>query len=654
MDDREDVWQWAPNLIRVKPFIHFEGFGDVNAPSRKGSGGGGGGDGSGGSGGGDVCGGGGEDEGGGDGVDLKGKSSESGKSRKRKRVTFEGDDEVRSKSSKKGVAAAAAEDTSNDTSKCEEASLDEVKGKIEEEEKAVKENNEKEEKDSTREGKEEKKGDDENEKLKNEGGRERVVAEGSGGRDVNEGVQYGRKIEDGSKNEMKEEEKEDEMRKEEKEEEMKEEEKEDEMKKEEKEEEMKEEDKKEENEDEMKKEEKEKVHIDLFDRNSNDSSKDENHIQNKNADETRKVKNTENITKKNTKTGTNKNTETGTNMTYKPADDYLTHLENILMRVHGIFYSVTDPLLRGMDVKRIIPEERAKVLQGCKLVFSGVVPLKAPRNSLWIHHLAASHGGVVMEAVVKGETTHVVGVRNGTEKIKKALKIDGVKVVNFDWLVASVEEWKRQDESKYPIEQASKWFTWYRDNLMSRGVGRGAFLAGIGVQSVAHKGGKDGNKWKEARPASNGFGDNKEVEGVKGKREDEEEEEEEDVIEDIRDDNSSDDDAWLKDMKEDFEETEKEWGDLENDEEVDDDEAMEKDEDYEDEEDQEIDYNDDEDNTENEEKTLKSDEAAGNDEQINEENSNSSSSSNSRSSSSDGEELDDMAKLIEQKFSHQH
>jgi hypothetical protein len=31
LDDREDVWQGAPNLVRVKPYVYFAGVPDVNA-----------------------------------------------------------------------------------------------------------------------------------------------------------------------------------------------------------------------------------------------------------------------------------------------------------------------------------------------------------------------------------------------------------------------------------------------------------------------------------------------------------------------------------------------------------------------------------------------------------------------------------------------
>lgn len=32
IDDREDVWKFAPNLITVKKYVYFEGIGDISAP----------------------------------------------------------------------------------------------------------------------------------------------------------------------------------------------------------------------------------------------------------------------------------------------------------------------------------------------------------------------------------------------------------------------------------------------------------------------------------------------------------------------------------------------------------------------------------------------------------------------------------------------
>lgn len=35
IDDREDVWNFAANLVTVKPYVFFRGAGDINAPIGK-------------------------------------------------------------------------------------------------------------------------------------------------------------------------------------------------------------------------------------------------------------------------------------------------------------------------------------------------------------------------------------------------------------------------------------------------------------------------------------------------------------------------------------------------------------------------------------------------------------------------------------------
>ena len=35
IDDREDVWNFAPNLVHVKPYIFFKNVGDINAPEKQ-------------------------------------------------------------------------------------------------------------------------------------------------------------------------------------------------------------------------------------------------------------------------------------------------------------------------------------------------------------------------------------------------------------------------------------------------------------------------------------------------------------------------------------------------------------------------------------------------------------------------------------------
>ena len=146
---------------------------------------------------------------------------------------------------------------------------------------------------------------------------------------------------------------------------------------------------------------------------------------------------------------------------WEDSDDYLLHLERILIKIHDSYYKQYEdnsynPETCNLDLKSIVPSEKMKVLQGCNILFSGVIPLKQKLETSWAYRLAVNFGATVQtELVLEGGsnvTTHVIGMRDGTEKIKKAYK-HKIFVVNVDWLLDSIERWEKADESLYPISK---------------------------------------------------------------------------------------------------------------------------------------------------------------------------------------------------------
>ena len=417
IDDREDVWQWAPNLIRVKPFVFFEGFGDLNAPEVK-----------------------------------RGENSKRDRGLKRKKVSVGGVE----------MKCLKVEQNDRDNNRDEERGDSEDANKKSEETSSVifcigddlsKRNTgdndqSNSENDENKSDKKQTNIEVETEVVKNE-------EVGNGGEDDEKKVSM-----EQSKTETAE------------------------------------------------------------SKNTDITKIDEEQKPTEEKNDDSQFKKPRSILKASSK----ENVRKGENAT--ESDNYLLHLESILMRVHARFYSVEEPLKAGMDLKKIIPQERSKVLKGCKIVFSGVVPMNTLIKQSWVHHLAVRHGAEVMERVVKGETTHVVGVRDGTEKVRQALRVGNVKVVNFDWLVESVERWMAQDESKYAMNKGSKWFLWYRNNLASRGFARGHFVTPKNDFLID-------KTLKEEIFSSNGF-------------------EEVDVEE------SNEDESWLEKMMEDFKEADEE------------------------------------------------------------------------------------------------
>ncbi|KAF0295074.1 RNA polymerase II subunit A C-terminal domain phosphatase [Amphibalanus amphitrite] len=139
-------------------------------------------------------------------------------------------------------------------------------------------------------------------------------------------------------------------------------------------------------------------------------------------------------------------------------DDYLSHLEDILLLIHRAFYSMLKKSDAGEppDLRLLIPYVRKKVLKGVRLVFSGVVPNNQELSSSRPYQVATNLGAVVQDRLVrKGPrdelTTHLVAARLGTAKVNEALRSKRIQLVTLDWLWSCAERWERVDERLFPL-----------------------------------------------------------------------------------------------------------------------------------------------------------------------------------------------------------
>lgn len=121
-------------------------------------------------------------------------------------------------------------------------------------------------------------------------------------------------------------------------------------------------------------------------------------------------------------------------------DDYLIYLEDILKKIHHKFYEAYDKMESGdvPDLKKVIPEVRSRVLEGCKLVFSGLVPTRTKLEHSKAYQVARSLGAVVTQDI-EAESTHLVAVRPGTVKVNAGKKKKNLKIVTPDWLWCCAE-----------------------------------------------------------------------------------------------------------------------------------------------------------------------------------------------------------------------
>nr|CAH7728204.1 unnamed protein product [Callosobruchus chinensis] len=133
-------------------------------------------------------------------------------------------------------------------------------------------------------------------------------------------------------------------------------------------------------------------------------------------------------------------------------DDYLLYLEDILKRIHLAFYEEYDKLEAGdiPDLKVVIPKVRSHVLKGCRLVFSGLVPNRMKLEDSKVYQVATSLGAEVTQDITD-KTTHLVAVRPGTVKVNAGRRQRNLKIVTPDWLWCCAERWDHVDERIFPL-----------------------------------------------------------------------------------------------------------------------------------------------------------------------------------------------------------
>jgi RNA polymerase II subunit A-like phosphatase len=115
---------------------------------------------------------------------------------------------------------------------------------------------------------------------------------------------------------------------------------------------------------------------------------------------------------------------------------------------------------------------KSEVLQGCNIVFSGVIPLdKAPETCVFYYLISAcclslfyirsevwqlaEQFGATCSHDLSRRTTHVIAARKGTSKVNSAQRRREISIVSLSWLLTSVNLWRRQPESAYTLDPGS-------------------------------------------------------------------------------------------------------------------------------------------------------------------------------------------------------
>ncbi|XP_040044336.2 RNA polymerase II subunit A C-terminal domain phosphatase [Gasterosteus aculeatus] len=144
-------------------------------------------------------------------------------------------------------------------------------------------------------------------------------------------------------------------------------------------------------------------------------------------------------------------------------DDHLIYLEEVLERIHAEYYARYEAYLRKEaaetpDIRKIAPELKGKTLEGTTLVFSGLYPTNYPMERTREFYHAKALGAkiaknLVLNAQDAGRTTHLIAARAGTEKVRQAQGCRHLHVVSPDWLWSCLERWERVEEQLYPLRE---------------------------------------------------------------------------------------------------------------------------------------------------------------------------------------------------------
>ncbi|XP_036422949.1 RNA polymerase II subunit A C-terminal domain phosphatase [Colossoma macropomum] len=144
-------------------------------------------------------------------------------------------------------------------------------------------------------------------------------------------------------------------------------------------------------------------------------------------------------------------------------DDYLIYLEEVLVRIHKEYYLRYEAYLREEslqmpDIRTIVPELKSRSLAGTTVVFSGLChtnyPMERTRECYHAKALGAKIGkSLVLSAKDPDCTTHLIAARAGTEKVRQAQGCKHLHVVNPDWLWRCLERWERVEEQLFPLKE---------------------------------------------------------------------------------------------------------------------------------------------------------------------------------------------------------
>ncbi|EGD83365.1 hypothetical protein PTSG_03974 [Salpingoeca rosetta] len=147
---------------------------------------------------------------------------------------------------------------------------------------------------------------------------------------------------------------------------------------------------------------------------------------------------------------------------HEDTDAHLKTVTDICKEICTSFFHAYDRDGVAPSTKAILPRLHRKfphyppwILEGVRIVFTGVIPRgqSAYTHPAW--RMAVNMGAVVVDQVDE-RVTHVVARVDGTDKVRQARKMGGVHVVYLKWLEACASQHRRVDEALFAVHKGTE------------------------------------------------------------------------------------------------------------------------------------------------------------------------------------------------------
>ncbi|XP_069142987.1 RNA polymerase II C-terminal domain phosphatase-like 4 isoform X4 [Solanum lycopersicum] len=132
------------------------------------------------------------------------------------------------------------------------------------------------------------------------------------------------------------------------------------------------------------------------------------------------------------------------------AEGALASVLEVLQRIHRLFF---DPEhgdnIMERDVRQVLKTVRKEILKGCKIVFTGVIPIQCQPENHYYWKLAEKLGAT-FSTEVDESVTHVVSMNDKTEKSRQAVR-EKKFLVHPRWIEAANYLWRKPPEENFPV-----------------------------------------------------------------------------------------------------------------------------------------------------------------------------------------------------------